>query len=151
MKELRHLSMEEFRLELEQLASEGMKFDVKSQGTGNIYLSIPGCDVSVYQENGEICGEIIITKPEENMKFTIDFDAVDLVFSEGDMKYCLQMESDMCMSDIEISKPEANMKFTIDFDAVDLVFKENDTDFYLQMESNMCMSDIVNSATYFTL
>lgn len=99
---MRHLSMTEFKLELEQLSSEGMKFDVKSQGTGNIYLSILGCDVSVYQENEELCGEIIIEKPKANMKFTIDFDAVDLVFSEGDMKYCLQMGSDMNMSDIEI-------------------------------------------------
>lgn len=99
---MRHLSMTEFKLELEQLSSEGMKFDVKSQGTGNIYLSILGCDVSVYQENEEFCGEIIIEKPEANMKFTVDFDAVDLVFSEGDMKYCLQMGSDMNMSDIEI-------------------------------------------------
>ena len=37
---MRHLSMEEFKLELEQLSSKGMKFDVKSQGSGNIYLSI---------------------------------------------------------------------------------------------------------------
>lgn len=29
---MRHLSMTEFKLELEQLSSEGMKFDVKSQG-----------------------------------------------------------------------------------------------------------------------
>lgn len=43
--------MTEFKLELEQLSSEGMKFDVKSQGLGNNYLSILGCDVSVYQEN----------------------------------------------------------------------------------------------------
>lgn len=103
LKGLRHLSMEEFRLELEQLTSEGLKFDVKSQGTGNVYLSIPGCDVSVYQENGEICGEIIITKPESDMKITFDFDAVDIVYSEGDMKYCLQMDADMFMSDINIS------------------------------------------------
>lgn len=95
--------MEEFRLELEQLTSEGLKFNVKSQGTGNIYLSIPDCDVSVYQENGEICGEIIIEKTEENMKFTIDFDAVDFVYSVDDMKYCLQMDNNMFMSDINIS------------------------------------------------
>lgn len=102
-KGLRHLSMEEFKLELEQLTSEGLKFNVESQGTGNIYLSIPGCDVSVYQENEEICGEIIIAKPEANMRFTIDFDAVDFVYSEDDMKYCLQMNDDMFMSDINIS------------------------------------------------
>lgn len=102
-KGLRHLSMEEFRLELEQLASEGMKFDVKSQESGNIYLSIPSCDVSVYQENGELCGEIIITKPESDMKITFDFDTVDFVYSEDNMKYCLQMSDDMFMSDINIS------------------------------------------------
>lgn len=100
---MRHLSMEEFKLELEQLTSKDMKFDVKSQGSGNIYLSLCSCDVSVYQENEELCGEIIIEKPEANMKFTIDFDAVDLVFSERNMKYCLQMESNMCMSDIVIA------------------------------------------------
>ena len=106
LKGLRHLSMEEFKLELEHSRSNGMRFDVKSQGTGNIYLSIPCCDVSVYQENEELCGEIIIEKPVANMKFTIDFDAVDLVFSESDMKYCLQMEDNMCMSDIVISVAE---------------------------------------------
>lgn len=103
---MRHLSLTEFKLELEQLASEGLKLDVKSQGSGNIYLSIPGCDVTVYQENEELCGEVIIEKPEENMRFTIDFDAIDFVFSEDDMKYCLQMDSDMNMSDIEISVAE---------------------------------------------
>lgn len=103
LKGLRSLSMEEFRLELEQLSSEGMKFDVRSQGTGNIFVSLSGCSVSVYQENEEICGEIIITKPEADVKFTVDFNAVDLVYSEGDMKYYLQMESDMYMSDIEIN------------------------------------------------
>ena len=100
---MRHLSMTEFKLELKQLSSEGMKFDVKSQGLGNNYLSILGCDVSVYQENEELCGEIIIEKPEANMKFTIDFDAVDLVFKKNDTDYYLQMESNMCMSDIVIS------------------------------------------------
>lgn len=100
---MRHLSMTEFKLELKQLSSEGMKFDVKSQGSGNIYLSICGCDVSVYQENEELCGEIIIEKPVANMKFTIDFDAVDLVFKENDTDFYLQMESNMCMSDIVIS------------------------------------------------
>lgn len=103
LKELRHLSMEEFRLELEQLTSEGLKFNVGSQGTGNIYLSIPSCDVSVYQENAELCGEIIIAKPESDMKITFDFDTVDFVYSGGNMEYCLQMENDMNMSDIEIS------------------------------------------------
>ena len=44
---MRHLSMEEFKLELEQLSSKGMKFDVKSQGSGNIYLSICGDRKSV--------------------------------------------------------------------------------------------------------
>lgn len=103
---LRHLSMEEFRLELEQLTSNGLKFDVESQGIGNIFVSLCGCDVSVYQENEELCGEITISKPEANVKFTIDFDAVDLVYGEDDMKYCLQMESEMNMSDIEISIAE---------------------------------------------
>ena len=100
---MKHLSMEEFKLELEQLRSEGLKFDVKSQGSGNIYLSILDCDVSVYQENEELCGEIIIEKPEANMKFTIDFDAVDLVFKKNDTDYYLQMDNNMRMSDIVIS------------------------------------------------
>lgn len=106
LKGLRHLSMEEFRLELEELASEGVKFDVRSQGLGNIYLSICGCDVSVYQENGELCGEIIITKPESDMKITFDFDTVDFVYSDDNMKYCLEMSDDMFMSDIDISVAE---------------------------------------------
>ena len=98
--------MEELKLELEQLASDGLKFNVKNQGIGNIFVSLSECDVSVYQENGEICGEIIISKPEANVKFTVDFDAVDFVYSDDNMKYCLEMGSDMNMSDIEISIAE---------------------------------------------
>lgn len=45
------LSMKEFGLELEELVSKGVKFDVRSQGEGNVYLSLSGCNVSVYHEN----------------------------------------------------------------------------------------------------
>lgn len=108
------LSMEEFKAELEELTSQGLKFDVKSQGSGNVFLSISGCNVSVYQEYEEICGEIIVTKPEADMKISFDFDAVDFVFKPeddsifkmDDVKYYLQMEDSMCMSDIIISVSE---------------------------------------------
>lgn len=109
---MQSLSMEQFRLELEQLNSQGLRFDVKSQGKGNIYISITNCDVSVYQECEEICGEIIITKPEIDVKISFDFDAVidvlkeDDDFTMDDVKYCLQMDSSMCMSDITISIAE---------------------------------------------
>ena len=105
---MQSLSMEQFRLELEQLSSEGLKFDVKSQGTGNIYLSIPSCDVSVYQEFEEINGEIIITKPESDVNISLDFDAVadvlkdDDMITSGDVKYLIEIDSKMSMSDIQI-------------------------------------------------
>lgn len=109
---MKGLSMEQFKADLEKLRSEGLKFDVKSQGTGNIYLSITNCDVLVYQEYEDICGEIIITKPETDVRISFDFDAVidvlteDDDFTMDDVKYCLQMDSSMCMSDITISIAE---------------------------------------------
>ncbi len=103
---LKGLSMEEFKAGLEKLNSEGLKFDVKSKGGGNIFLSLPGCNISVCREYEDICGEIVITKPEVDVKISIDFDAVDDVLKEDDMKYCIQMDESMCMSDIEISTAE---------------------------------------------
>ena len=106
------LSMKEFGLELEELASKGVKFDVRSQGYGNIYLSLSWCNVSVYHENEDICGEIIIEKPEADVKISFDYtDAVDFAYREQeeeilaieDVKYFLQMDESMCMSDIEIT------------------------------------------------
>jgi len=103
MGEFTALSMEEFKVELEELSSEGLNFDVKSKGDGNIFLSLPCCNVSVQQTYEDFCGEIIITKQETGVKLVIDFDAVDDVFKEDDMKYCLQMDESMYMSDILIS------------------------------------------------
>lgn len=105
------LSMGEFKAKLEELKSEGLKFDVKSQGEGNISLSLLDCDVSVYQENEELCGEIIISKPEANVKISFEFDTVSFVYREDkddisekdDVEYFLQMNTDMNMSDITIS------------------------------------------------
>lgn len=105
---MQSLSMEQFKLELEQLSSEGLKFDVKSQGTGNVYLFIPDCNVSVYQENEEICGEIIITKPESDINISLDFDAVidvlrdDDMFISDDVKYLIEIDSRMSMSNIQV-------------------------------------------------
>lgn len=104
------LSMGEFKAELEELKSEGLKFNVRSEG-GNISLSLLDCDVSVYQENEELCGEIIISKPEANVKISFEFDTVSFVYREDkddisekdDVEYFLQMNTDMNMSDITIS------------------------------------------------
>lgn len=104
------LSMGKFKAELEELKSEGLKFNVRSEG-GNISLSLLDCDVSVYQENEELCGEIIISKPEANVKISFEFDTVSFVYREDkddisekdDVEYFLQMNTDMNMSDITIS------------------------------------------------
>lgn len=104
------LSMGKFKGELEELKSEGLKFNVRSEG-GNISLSLLDCDVSVYQENEELCGEIIISKPEANVKISFEFDTVSFVYREDkddisekdDVEYFLQMNTDMNMSDITIS------------------------------------------------
>lgn len=104
------LSMEEFRLELEELASRGMKFDVTSQGEGNIYLSLSGCNVSVCHVVEGIFGEFIIQKPEADLKISLDYtEAVVFVCREEeisameDVKYILDMDGSMNMSDIEIT------------------------------------------------
>lgn len=104
------LSMGKFKGELEELKSEGLKFNVRSEG-GDISLSLMDCDVSVYQENEELCGEIIISKPEANVKISFEFDTVSFVYREDkddisekdDVEYFLQMNTDMNMSDITIS------------------------------------------------
>lgn len=104
------LSMGKFKGELEELKSEGLKFNVRSEG-GDISLSLMDCDVSVYQENEELCGEIIISKPEANVKISFDFDNVSFVYREDkddmsekeEIEYFLKMESDLHMSDILIT------------------------------------------------
>ncbi len=105
-KEYTDLSMEEFALEIEQLSSEGLKFDVESQG-GNISLSLSKCDISVYHAN-DFCGEVIITRSDADLKFVIDYNALDSVERKGDdidMKYLLEMD-DVGMSDVHITIAE---------------------------------------------
>ena len=101
------LSMEEFKLEIEKLNSEGLKFNVESHGW-NIGLSLSQCDISVYHAH-EFCGEITITKPNTDVKFVIDYDAIEILYKDDndiDVKYYVQMEEDMRMSDIQISISE---------------------------------------------
>lgn len=103
---LRHISMEELRLGLEQLASKGVKFDVTIP-KGNIYFSLSRCNVFVNQIHDDFCGEIVITKPEAGLKIAIDFDAIDFAYSEYDVftengRYVLKVEDYMSMSDITI-------------------------------------------------
>lgn len=82
------LSIEEFKSEIEELNSKGLKFDVKTQG-GNACISVSKCNVRVDQIYEDFDGEVIIEKPEADVKIEIDFAIIDDVFREG-TEYYLQ-------------------------------------------------------------
>ena len=70
------LTREQFAEKINSLNEQGATFNVESEDTGSIYLSLYGCNMSVTLEEG-VCGEIDMFKPHTEMGVSIDFDLVN--------------------------------------------------------------------------
>lgn len=108
-KAVQSLSLKEFKKEIDALNLDNVSFDVRSQGEGNISLSVHNCNLSVYIES-DICGDIIISKPEAGVRIVINDDSLADILKKDDMKYCLDIDFSMFMSDIEITIADNNKK-----------------------------------------
>ena len=93
------LTKEQFVEELTALNESKNTFNVESEDSGSVYLSLYGCDVETTLEDG-ICGEITIFKPYAEMEVKLDFDIVDVITKEDDGSYRLEMDNGM--SDVVI-------------------------------------------------
>lgn len=93
------LTREQFVTELASLGEDKNKFNVESEDSGSIYLSLYGCKIEITLEEG-IYGEIVMFKPYTEMEVRFDFDIIDSITKEEDGSYRLEMDNGM--SDIII-------------------------------------------------
>lgn len=93
------MTKEQFLKELAALEEDKNKFNVESEDSGSIYLSLYECQVEATLEDG-ICGEIVMFKPYAEMEVRLDFDIIDAITKEEDGSYRLEMDNGM--SDIVI-------------------------------------------------
>jgi len=93
------LTRNQFVNELVALGEDKNKFNVESEDSGVIYLSLNGCKIETSLEDG-ICGEIVIFKPYTEMEVRIDFDIINAIAKEEDGSY--RLELDRGMSDVVI-------------------------------------------------
>ena len=70
------LTKQQFAEKINSLNEQGATFNVESEDTGSVYLSLYGCNISVTLEEG-VCGEIDMFKPHTEMGVSIDFDLVN--------------------------------------------------------------------------
>jgi len=88
------MTREQFVKELAALGEDKNKFNVESEDSGSIYLSLYGCKVETTLEDG-ICGEIVMFKPYTEMEVRLDFDIVDTITKEDDGSYRLEVVNGM--------------------------------------------------------
>jgi len=88
------LTKEQFAMELAALGEDKNQFNVESEDSGSIYLSLYGCKVETTLEDG-ICGEIVMFKPYTEMEVRLDFDIIDTIAKEEDGSYRLEMDNGM--------------------------------------------------------
>ncbi len=84
------LTREQFTKELAALEEDRNQFNVESEDSGSIYLSLYGCKIETTLEDG-ICGEIVMFKPYTEMEVRLDFDIIDAITKEDDGSYRLEM------------------------------------------------------------
>lgn len=86
------LTREQFAEKINSLTEKGATFNVESEDSGSVYLSLYGCNISVTLEEG-ICGEIDMFKPHTEMGVSIDFDLVDGIKEDEDGAIHLELNN----------------------------------------------------------
>lgn len=92
------MTREQFAKELATLG-ESRVFNVQSDDSGAVNLSLYGCKVTFALEEG-IEGEITMFKPYSNMDITLDFAIIDTITKEDDS---YRLEFNNGMSDVVIT------------------------------------------------
>lgn len=93
------LTREQFAEKINSLNEQGATFNVESEDSGSVYLSLYSCNISITLEES-ICGEIDMFKPHTEMGVSIDFDLVDEV--EEDEDGAIHLELNNGLADVVI-------------------------------------------------
>jgi len=88
------MTREQFVKELAALGEDKNSFNVESEDSGSIYLSLYGCKIENTLEDG-ICGELVMFKPYTEMEVRLDFDIIYAITRENDGSYRLEMDNGM--------------------------------------------------------
>lgn len=92
------MTREQFVKELTVLGNDKNNFNVESEDSGSVYLSLYGCKIETTLDDD--CGELVIFKPHTEMEVRIDFDIIDTITKEDDGSFRLEMGNGM--SDVVI-------------------------------------------------
>lgn len=98
------MTKKEFLETINKANEEGKVFNVESEDSSSVYLSLYGCTASVNEEYG-IEGEITFFKPHTAMEVRLDFAIIDAIYKESD-GYRLEFNNGMPDVDLTESKSE---------------------------------------------
>lgn len=98
------LTKKEFLEAISKANNEGKKFNIESEDSSSVYLSLYGCTIETSEEDG-IEGEITFFKPHTAMEIRLDFAIIDAIYKESD-GYRLEFNNAMPSVDLMESKSE---------------------------------------------
>lgn len=96
------MTKKEFIEAIGKANEEGKTFNVESEDSSSVYLSLYGCTASVNEEDG-LEGEITFFKPHTAMEVRLDFAIIDAIYKESD-GYRLEFNNIMPSIDLSENK-----------------------------------------------
>lgn len=97
------LTKKEFLEAINKANEEGKKFNIESEDSSSVYLSLYGCTIETSEENG-IEGEITFFKPHTAMEVRLDFAIIDAIHKESDG---YRLEFNNAMPDVNLMKSKS--------------------------------------------
>lgn len=94
------LTRNEFIEAIGKANEEGKTFNVESEDSSSVYLSLYGCIASVNEEDG-LEGEITFFKPHTAMEVRLDFAIIDVIYKESDG---YRLEFNNGMPDVDLTE-----------------------------------------------
>lgn len=94
------MTKKEFMEAIDKANQEGKIFNVESEDSSSVYLSLYGCTASVNEEDG-IEGEITFFKPHTGMEIRLDFAIIDVIYKESDG---YRLEFNNAMPDVDLTE-----------------------------------------------
>lgn len=98
------LTKKEFLEAINKANNEGKRFNIESEDSSSVYLSLYGCTIETSEEDG-VEGEITFFKPHTAMEVRLDFAIIDAIYKESD-GYRLEFNNGMPDVDLMESKSE---------------------------------------------
>lgn len=94
------LTKKEFIEAIRKANNEEKKFNIESEDSSSVYLSLYGCTIETNEEDG-VEGEITFFKPHTAMEVRLDFAIIDAIYKESDG---YQLEFNNAMPGVDLTE-----------------------------------------------